>query len=158
MINFMNVDLMNKSSSPLVCADYDGMNLARHHVFSAFNYSKRTKSNVEDLAGEALLEENKIGRVDGNGGMGIGVELKFFEKFQDELKLIPALDCGDHTDFAGMYKGSIARFDVTTCRESKQASDYTRDNHWVVVYDSNGGTWSFCSSDGIELSCEEIKR
>lgn len=136
---------------PFAYTVWDGMTLARHHVFSAFNYGARKQLSPHDMADDALLAENKEGRVDCNGGMGVGVELKFFEQFKDELKLIPALDCGDHTDFAGIYEDKMARFDVTTCLASKKPANYTRENHWVVVFDVETSSWSFYECDGIDF-------
>ena len=124
---------------------YDGMTLARHHVFSSYNLAHRKGQNEKSSAEHALVESYKYGRVDLHGGKGIGVEILFLVRFGEKLNLIPALDCGDHTDFVGEWKGKMFRFDVTTQLNAKNPEDFSGRNQIVVVYDceSKKECWRF---------------
>ena len=124
---------------------YDGMTLARHHVFSSYNLAHRKGRNEKESAEHALYESYKYGRVDLYGGKGIGVEILFFVRFGKKLNLVPALDCGDHTDFVGVWKGNMSRFDVTAQLNTKRPEDFSDDNQIVVVYDceSKKECWRF---------------
>lgn len=130
---------------PYALTVYDGMTLARHHVFSAYNYAQGRNRDAFNAADKAIDFQYKGDRIDANGGMGVGVELIFFQRFKDKLSLVPALDCGDHTDFVGIIKGKLIRIDVTTRLETKHPDDYKRANHYIVVYDTDSTkeTWKF---------------
>lgn len=124
---------------------YDGITLARHHVFSSYNLAHRKGRNEKNSAEHALVESYKYGRVDLYGGKGIGVEILFLVRFGKKLNLIPALDCGDHTDFVGEWDGEMIRFDVTTQLNTKNPEDFRDRNQIVVVYDceSKKECWRF---------------
>lgn len=143
--NEMNaIDFLSKYD-PYELTVYDGMTLARHHVFSAYNKAERENGNGVSSADHALLHQYKGDRVDTNSAMGVDIELRFYHRFRKSLQLVPALDCGDHTDFAGMMEGKLVRFDVAKNRHNKQPADYTLQNQYVVEW-SNAGRcekWRF---------------
>jgi len=124
---------------------YDGMTLARRYVFSSYNLACREGRGGKESAEFALVESYKHGRVDLLGGKGVGAEILFFERFRSKLKLVPTLDCGDHTDFVGVLEGKMLRFDVTTQLRTKDPKDYASRDQVVVLYDcdSDEECWKF---------------
>ena len=117
---------------PYALTVYDGMTLARHHVFSAYNYAESRGLDSFKFADKAIDVQYKGDRIDLLGGMGVGVELLFYRRFKKKLTLIPALDCGDHTDFAGFLNGKLIRIDVTlydieSSKEKERWKFYVRD-------------------------------
>lgn len=58
------------------------------------------------------------------GFSGLMAELNFYERHRKEYFLTVAGDMGEHADFAGLYRGSAARFDVTTNLAFKRFKDY----------------------------------
>lgn len=61
----------------------------------------------------------------GNRGFsGLNAELEFFIQHGRDYRLIPALDSGDATDFAGEMNGRMFRIDVTTNMAFKKLETY----------------------------------
>jgi len=149
------IDFMSKYD-PYELTVYDGMTLARHHVFSAYNKAVRQFGDGVGSADHALLHQYKGDRIDTNAAMGVDIELKFYHRFRKSLRLVPALDCGDHTDFVGLAKGQIVRFDVTTNSKNKNPSDYILKNQYVVEWSNNGkhDKWDFYRVRKNELILE----
>lgn len=58
------------------------------------------------------------------GFTGLSAELEFFERYRRDFELVPALDVGDATDFAGVIDGVMYRIDVTTNLELKKLQSY----------------------------------
>lgn len=139
-----SIDFLSKYD-PYELTVYDGMTLTRHHVFSAYNKAEREDGDSVLSADHALLHQYKGVRVDTNSAMGVDIELKFYHRFRRSLQLVPALDCGDHTDFVGIAKGKLVRFDVTKNRNNKRAADYTLRNQYVVEWSNEGRRekWEF---------------
>src|SRR3990167_595906 len=74
------------------------------------------------------------------GYAGLDAELRFFETFRREMKLVPSLDVGDATDFAGSIDGRMHRIDVTTNLDFKRLETYEPlqaegDLYKIAVYD-----------------------
>ena len=125
----------------------NGMMLTRHHVFCCYNKcgleSAREVNNLR-YAGHDISESQNI---------GLDYELIFFDAFRKELNLIPALDCGDHTDFVGFFKGEYLKIDVTGNLSEKQKcwENYRDDpNHLVAVYDKDKNEWSYYIADSAK--------
>jgi hypothetical protein len=119
------------------------MVLARHHVFAAYNKDGR------DCADHALITRLR-GELTVRQCDGIDAELDFYESFRHDFDLVPALDCGDHVDFVGVWEGNLLRFDVTTNLGCKKVEDYTKfENHIVAVWNGQSRSWDyFCAGDG----------
>lgn len=134
---------------PYALTVHDGMTLTRHHVFSAYNYAESRARDAFKAAGKAIEFQYKGDRIDSLGGMGVGVELLFYRRFKSKLSLIPTLDCGDHTDFAGSLNGQLIRIDVTTRLELKNVDNYKRPCHYIALYDieSRKERWKFYVRD-----------
>ena len=112
----------------------ENMTLSRHHVFATYN--KYQNENPNKIAGNVLLDRLNNGDVEQTQYIGLDAELEFYHAFKDKFQLVPALDCGDHTDFVGLWEGKLIRFDVTTNINKKRPEDYTRhNNHIVAVWD-----------------------
>lgn len=58
------------------------------------------------------------------GYAGLKAEIDFFEMYQKEFQLTPALDVGDATDFVGEIDGQLHRIDVTTNIDFKKLETY----------------------------------
>ena len=52
--------------------------------------------------------------------VGLCAELAFYHRFKETMRLVPALDSGDHVDFVGVLKDKRIKIDVTTSLESKK--------------------------------------
>lgn len=125
-------------SDPYELTEYDGMILARHHVFSAYNKAMRENGDGMELAGKALAYQHDGNRIDTNPAKGVDVETRFYHRFRNSLNLVPALDCGDHTDFVGLVDGQLTRYDVTANLQNKTESDYVLSNQYVVEWSNQG--------------------
>ena len=127
---------------------FDGMILSRHHVFSTYN--KYENQDPQKCARKVLKDRLSEGDVELLQVFGLDAELEFYHLFREELQLVPALDCGDHTDFVGMLDGKLIRFDVTTNVSSKQKhwKNYIRYKNQVVVeWDVDNNSWSYYKAD-----------
>jgi hypothetical protein len=62
--------------------------------------------------------------LDARGYAGLKAELDFFERYEREFGLVPALDVGDSTDFSGTVDGTSRSFDVTTNLNFKNLAKY----------------------------------
>jgi hypothetical protein len=62
--------------------------------------------------------------LDARGYAGLKAELEFFERYEREFGLVPALDIGDSTDFSGTQDGMSWSFDVTTNINFKNLAKY----------------------------------
>ena len=81
---------------------------ARHHSFSVYNkYNELGKAY-------STLDMKEYSQIPFHIKEGLRAELYFFHKFKETYNLIPALDCGDKTDFSGFIEEIPARIDVTT--------------------------------------------
>ena len=130
------IDKLPKKSEVTLMFDryFEGMELTRHHVFSTYN--KYQNSDAKTIADNVLCNRLKDGDVEVAQYVGLVAELEFYHAFRDKLHLVPALDCGDHTDFVGIRGGKLIRFDVTINLSKKNPKDYTHmDNHIVAVWD-----------------------
>lgn len=58
------------------------------------------------------------------GYAGLKAELDFFERYEKELSLRPALDAGESADFSGNIDGQMVSFDVTTNIDYKNLAKY----------------------------------
>ena len=120
----------------------EGMTLSRHHVFSTYN--KYQNEDPNKIAGNVLLDRLVTGDLEQTQYIGLDAELEFYHAFKAKLQLVPALDCGDHTDFIGMWEGKLIRFDVTTNLNKKKPQDYSYfENHIVVVYDAQSRSFEY---------------
>lgn len=63
-------------------------------------------------------------KLDNRGYAGLCAELAFYQKHSRDFCLTVAGDMGEHADFAGMFDGKPARFDVTTNINYKSFSTY----------------------------------
>jgi len=115
-------------------------NKARKHAFSVFNkYQSFEKAKF-------FLKDVRYSSLTPSSRKGLLAELLFYSKYKRELKLIPALDCGDKTDFTGEIEGRLSRIDVTTNLKYKQRSNYEE-----FIYDN----WAFWLVN-IDISSEDI--
>lgn len=90
------------------------------------------------------------------GYAGLKAELAFYEKHRGDFQLVPALDAGDATDFAGVIDGRGHRIDVTTNVAYKRLASYEPlqaqgDSYKIAVYDGRrfdliDVNFPFCSS------------
>ena len=133
----------------------DGIVLTRHHVYSTYN-----KNNDMAVAGKVLDSRVVDNDIDYLQCTGIDVELRFYHTFRPLFDLVPALDCGDHTDFVGVWKGKLVRFDVTSNASKKKdsLSNYLmRSNHIIVEWDKTKKRWRFfrpnLEESRLELKC-----
>lgn len=90
-------------------------NKARHHAFSMSDHSI-------DCVVKILREE--YGSLPNQSLCGLIAELNFYHNYRKAFNLIPALDCGDKTDFVGFINKEIARIDVTTNPSFKKLANY----------------------------------
>ncbi len=77
------------------------------------------------------------------GYVGLKAELDFFEKYVDEFGLVPTLDAGNSTDFAGTVDNATRCFDVTTNIKFKKLGKYEPmqlkgRRYTIAVFDGNG--------------------
>ena len=76
------------------------------------------------------------------GHAGLSAELEFFSQHRRDYGLIPALDSGDATDFAGQIDGRMFRIDVTTNIAFKRLETYepfqTNGDLYKIAILSNG--------------------
>lgn len=112
-------------------------NKARHHAFSMLRYRgtddviKELSNIYVDLPQEALC--------------GLIAELRFYLNYSKLFKLVPALDCGDKTDFSGLINNEMARIDVTTNATFKKLDNYdqpiemTGSKYYLATVDSKTG-------------------
>ena len=126
---------------PLDTHYLEGMNSSRHHVFCVYNKygSLKGANNVLDRRFEANEIEDKQ-------CLGLSAELQFYHAFKDKAKLVPTLDCGDNTDFVGVIRGHLVRFDVTTnlSPKKKHWDRYLRYKfHYIAVWNKAENSWSF---------------
>ena len=132
---FLN-ELPKKSKTAFIIEQkVEGMVSSRHHIFSS--YHKFKDRNPREIADNVLMSRFKKGDLDQSQVIGVDAELAFYHEFKDELNLVPALDCGDHTDFVGMWEGKLIRFDITTNLSYKKPEDYIyKEYHIVAVWDN----------------------
>lgn len=149
------IDFLSKYD-PYELTVYDGMTLARHHVFSAYNKAERENGNGVSSADHALLHQYKGDRVDANSAMGVDIELKFYHRFRRSLQLVPALDCGDHTDFVGIApeSGTIvgSQLNGNYCRGDTLGNFFEVEHEWDCIAAS-----LFTDVDRIECYCSQRK-
>jgi len=93
-------------------------NRIRRIVFSVYN-----KDGFDHT--KEILEGYEIS-LGCRGFAGLKAELCFYNKFQKEYNLTPALDSGEHVDFAGMMGNIPIRFDVTTNEKFKEFKNYEK--------------------------------
>ncbi|MFX0174234.1 MAG: hypothetical protein ACFE9L_20325 [Candidatus Hodarchaeota archaeon] len=109
-------------------------NKARKHVFSVLNkYEDYEKSKF-------FLKDPRYTKLSPASKSGLLAVLLFYSKYKKELKLTPALDCGDKTDFIGEIENRLSRIDVTTnpsYKKSKDYQDFIQDDwaFWLVNVD-----------------------
>lgn len=153
MVEFWD-KLPSRSKDDLLAHQLDGMVLTRHHVFSAFN-----KHGV-DTSKWANDAHYKSGDISESQTIGVNYEIIFYNSFRDELNLVPALDCGDHTDFVGFFKGHYLRIDVTGNIQEKQSAwcEYCKyQDHIVAVYDEASTEWSYYIPDGEKKRLVKVR-
>lgn len=150
------VDFPTKSKTDDVENHYlEGIVASRHHAFSTYNKYNKI------IADKTLDERFRCGDIDAAQCMGLDVELRFFHAFKDKLHLVPALDCGDNTDFVGLVKGKLVRFDVTKNVDYKRKfwEKYLKYKyHVVAVWDCESNTWSYYVADKIQRNLVEVKK
>ncbi|MFX0172510.1 MAG: hypothetical protein ACFE9L_11365 [Candidatus Hodarchaeota archaeon] len=93
-------------------------NKARKHAFSVLN-----KYNSYEKA-QFFLKDSRYTQLSPTSKTGLLAELLFYSKYKRKLKLTPALDCGDKTDFTGEIENQLFRIDVTTNLKYKKTQDY----------------------------------
>lgn len=106
---------------------------ARAHVFST--YTKRGYASALKLLSQKYAKE-----LSRNCHVGLQAELYFYHAERERLDLVPALDCGDATDFSGIIDRQHARIDVTTNPKFKSLLNYEKyahkgDPYYIAVYD-----------------------
>lgn len=121
---------------------FSGMTLTRHHIFAICN-----QSNYEDAL-DRLNQHFVDGGLKKEQYIGLCAELRFYADFKTKLNLVPALDCGDHADFVGFFKGHFIRFDVTTNLSTKSKQDYTKfKDQMIAVWSDTDKIWSYYIPD-----------
>ncbi len=109
-------------------------NKARKHAFSVLNkYEDYEKSKF-------FLRDPRYTKLSPASKSGLLAELLFYFKYKKDLRLTPALDCGDKTDFIGEIENHLSRIDVTTnlrYKKSKDYQDFIQDDwaFWLVNVD-----------------------
>jgi hypothetical protein len=83
------------------------------------------------------------------GHAGLAAELEFYTSFRKDYRLIPTLDYGDATDFAGEIEGRMFRIDVTTSLKFKQLEDYE-------PYQTNGDRYKIALLTGNDFELIDI--
>ena len=144
-VEFYN-DLPNiPEKDPLETQFLDGMLLSRHHIFAVYNKYGDVKKAGSVL--DSCLEKRDI---EFKQYHGLDAELQFYHAFKTKMNLVPALDCGDNTDFVGNIKGQLVRFDVTTNLSNKADrwklySQYKY--HLLALWDFQNNHCSFFVAD-----------
>lgn len=99
-------------------SDAQTYNTFRRIVFSKYH------KNGFDIALKCL--ENVVkNQIKFQAYVGLKAELYFYRDYIDEFKLTLSADVGDHSDFSGLYRGKVSRFDVTTNIDYKKLDDYS---------------------------------
>jgi predicted nucleic-acid-binding Zn-ribbon protein len=92
---------------------------------SAFHGFRRyVFATYEKHGFDAALDVVKKSKALPNVKAGLNGELLFYDKYFDELKPEPLLDAGVKADFAGIRKGRMINFDVTTNLDYKNIDNY----------------------------------
>lgn len=94
-------------------------NIARRHAFRLLHLNPHGKGNEEKQIAyikSVILEKYDLMPT---SSAGLIAEVRFLDRYRDELCLGAALDCGDKTDFFGFLNEQPARIDVTTKLECK---------------------------------------
>lgn len=142
----MNKILLNNlpnrtKKEPIDTHFLNGMQVSRYHLFCQYN-----KYGNLSWADDAIDKHFKNNDIEDKQSLGLSAELQFYYQFKDKAGLIPTLDCGDNTDFIGILKGHLIRFDVTTNLSLKKQywDRYLRfKNHVIVVWNKEENSWSF---------------
>lgn len=153
MVEFLD-KLPVRPKDDLLVHQLEGIVRTRHHVFAAFN-----KYGV-DVSKWANDTHFKSGDISESQAIGVDYEIIFYNSFRETLNLVPALDCGDHTDFVGFFKGHYLRIDVTGNIHEKQSSwsDYCKYiDHIVAVYDEASTEWSYYIPDEVKKCLVKVR-
>ena len=123
-------DLPRRSSDTIPeISSSDEMLMARHHAFSTCHKCGKEAAN------QVILFRHNKQEISDHQCIGVDTELRFYDEFREKIRLVPALDCGDHTDYVGEWKNMMIRIDVTTNLKYKKVSEYAEDeNHLIVLW------------------------
>ena len=94
----------------------------RAHLFAT--YRKKGYRGAKNL-----LDKKYAKMFSRNCYLGLKAELYFYHTKKNCYDLVPALDCGDATDFSGIIDGHHARIDVTTNPKFKKLNNYEKYAH-----------------------------
>lgn len=124
-----------------------GMLLSRHHVFSSYH------ENGYQVAADVCHKRFIGGDLDECGYVGLCAELAFYHRFKETMRLVPALDSGDHVDFVGVLKDKRIKIDVTTSLESKKRiwQHFASDNAHLIAVVNEAKNWCrFYQADKVQ--------
>ncbi|HNT28641.1 MAG TPA: hypothetical protein PKH10_10760 [bacterium] len=105
------------------------MHNKNQHPAEIYNSIRRIVFSIYHRDGydhaKEILEKNRS-KLNVQSMVGLKAELSFYHRFQKEYCLTPALDSGEHVDFAGNIGIRPVRFDVTTNEKFKEFKNYEK--------------------------------